>query len=77
LREDTDEVTERLRTMRRDLESSLRESLQRQAAETAAAFGQEIAQTAQECIEEWRAALARNLEAISGGLAQKLPTREK
>ncbi|HYA95775.1 MAG TPA: hypothetical protein VEC95_05840, partial [Terriglobales bacterium] len=65
LREDTDELTERLRALRRDLESSLREALRAQAGETAAAFGQEIAQTAQECVQEWRSALASNLESIS------------
>jgi len=77
LREDTDELTERLRALRRDLESSLREALRAQAGETAAAFGQEIAQTAQECVQEWRSALASNLESISSSLQQKLPGAEK
>ena len=73
LREDTDEVTERLRSLRRDLENAVRESLRTQAAETVAAFGREIAETAQESVDEWRSALARNLESLSGALAQKLP----
>jgi len=77
LREDADEAAERLRGLRRDLESTVRESLRAQAAETAATFGQEIAQAAQRSVDEWRSALAENLESIAGTLNQKLPGGEK
>jgi len=77
LREDADEAAERLRFLRRDLETAVRESLQAQAAETAAAFGREIAQAAQQSVEEWRSALANNLESIAGALAVKLPRSHK
>jgi predicted RNA binding protein with dsRBD fold (UPF0201 family) len=77
LREDADEAAERLRGLRRDLESAVRESLRAQAAETAATFGREIAQAAQRSVDEWRSALANNLESIAGALAQKLPGGEK
>ena len=36
-----------------------------------------IAQDAQRSVEEWRSALAKNLESIAGALAQKLPGGEK
>jgi len=77
LREDADEAAERLRGLRRDLESTVRESLREQAAETAATFGREIAQAAQRSVDEWRSALAENLESIAGTLNQKLPGGEK
>jgi len=77
LREDADEAAERLRGLRRDLESTVRESLREQAAETAATFGREIAQAAQRSVDEWRSALAKNLESIAGALNQKLPGEEK
>jgi len=77
LREDADEAAERLRVLRRDLETAVRESLRTQAAETAATFGREIAQAAQHSVGEWRSALAKNLESIAGALAQKLPGGEK
>lgn len=77
LREDADEAAERLRGLRRDLESAVRESLRAQAAETAATFGQEIARAAQRSVDEWRSALANNLESIAGTLAQKLHGGEK
>ncbi|MGA9210822.1 MAG: hypothetical protein WB347_23740, partial [Terriglobales bacterium] len=76
LREDADEAAERLRGLRRDLESTVRESLQAHAAEIAAAFGREIAQAAQHSVDEWRSALAENLESIAGTLTQKLPGGE-
>ncbi len=77
LREDADEAAERLLGLRRDLESAVRESLRAQAAETAATFGREIAQAAQHSVDEWRSALAKNLESIAGSLTQKLPGGEK
>jgi len=77
LREDADEAAERLRVLRRDLETAVRESLRTQAAETAASFGREIARAAQRSVDEWRSALATNLESIAGALAQKLPGGEK
>ncbi len=77
LREDADEAAERLRGVRRDLETAVRESLRAQAAETVAKFGRKIAQDAQRSVEEWRSALAKNLESIAGALAQKLPGGEK
>jgi len=77
LREDADEAAERLRGVRRDLESTVRESLRAQAAETVATFGREIAQAAERSVEEWRSALAKNLDSIAGALAQKLPGGEK
>ena len=77
LREDADEAAERLRGLRRDLESAVRESLRAQAAETVATFGREIAQAAQRSVDEWRSALAENLESIAGTLTQKLLGGEK
>ncbi|MFI5110189.1 MAG: hypothetical protein ACHP78_15290, partial [Terriglobales bacterium] len=77
LREDADEAAERLRGLRRDLETAVRESLRAQAAETVATFGREIAQAAQRSVDEWRSALATNLESIAGALAEKLPGGEK
>jgi hypothetical protein len=77
LRESGDEATERLRGLRRDIESAVRESLRMQAAETSAAFGREIAEVAQRSVEEWRSTLARNLESIASLLGQQLPGGQK
>jgi hypothetical protein len=56
---------ERLEALHRQIDSAVRESLRIRAAETSATFGREIAQVAQRSIEEWRSALARNLESIT------------
>jgi len=55
----------------------VRESLRTQAAETCATFGREIAQAAQRSVEEWRSALARNLESVTSLLGQQLPGDNK
>ena len=76
LREYADEASERLRGLQREIETAVRESLRTQAAETSATCGREIAQLAQRSVEEWRSALASNLESIANLLGQKLPGGE-
>jgi hypothetical protein len=76
LREQTDEACDRITRLQRDTENWLREALRAQMAETSATFERQIAQLAQRSVEEWRAALARNLDSITTQLAQKLPDRE-
>ena len=75
-RENFDEAGERLASLRRSIESAVTEALRVQATETSATFGREIAQVAQRSVEEWRSALARNLESITNSLTQKLPGDE-
>ncbi|HVP52586.1 MAG TPA: hypothetical protein VMT05_10770 [Terriglobales bacterium] len=77
LREHGDETAERLRGLQRDIETAVRESLRAQAAETAAACGREIAEAAQRSVEEWRSALARNLDSITSLLVQRFPGDKK
>ncbi len=76
LREHADEACDRVTRLQRDIENSVREALRAQAAETSATCGREIAQLAQRSVEEWRSALARNLESIANLLGQKLPGGE-
>jgi len=73
LREQAEEACDRVTRLQRDIENSVRASLRAQAAETSATCGREIAQLAQRSVEEWRSALARNLESIANLLGQKLP----
>ena len=77
LHESADEAAERLRGLQREIESAVRESLRAQAAETAAACGREIAYVAQRSVNEWRSALARNLESMAGILGEQLPGGDK
>jgi hypothetical protein len=71
-----DEAAERLQELRRAIETSVRDSLRAQAAETCSVAGRQMAQMAQSAVEEWLAALAKNLEAIRGTLSQKFPGNE-
>ena len=77
LREQVDEVCARLERLQCQVENAVRESLRTQATETSASFGREIAVIAQRSVEEWRSALARNLESVAGILGQQLPDVKK
>jgi hypothetical protein len=77
LREQVDEVCARLERLQCQVENAVRESLRTQATETSASFGREIAVIAQRSVEEWRCALAKNLESVANILGQQLPDREK
>ena len=77
LREQVDEVCARLERLQCQVENAVRESLRTQATETSASFGREIAVIAQRSVEEWRSALARNLESVAGILGQQLPDGKK
>jgi len=73
LREYADEIVEHLRGLQRETGTAMRESLRVQAAETAATCGREIAEIAERSVQEWRSALAKNLEDITSVLNQRLP----
>jgi K+-transporting ATPase c subunit len=77
LREHVDDVCVRLERLQNQVESAVRESLRTQAAETSASFGREISTVAQRAVEEWRSALAKNLESVTNILGQQLPDGKK
>jgi len=77
LREHVDDVCARLERVQNQVESAVRESLRTQAAETTASFGREISTVAQRSVEEWRSALAKNLESVTHILGQQLPDGKK
>ncbi len=71
-REKLDETGERLASLQRDIEGAVAESLRAQVAQTSAVFQREIGRIAQCVVEEWRSALAKNLQSLTYGLGQKL-----
>jgi hypothetical protein len=71
IRKVCDEATGGLQELRRAIETSVRESLRAQAAETCSVAGRQMAQLAQNAVEEWLSALAKNLESIRGSVSQR------
>lgn len=67
-----DEVCSHLRTIQNRIEKSFSGSLKVQGEETAQAAGQQIEELAQQSVEKWRVALARDLSSVAQNLGQKL-----
>lgn len=67
-----DEVCSHLRTIQNRIEKSFSGSLRNQGEETAQAAGQRIEDLAQQSVEKWRVALARDLSSVAQNLGQKL-----
>jgi len=67
-----DEVCGHLRTIQNRIEKSFSGSLKVQGEETAQAAGQQIEELAQQSVEKWRLALARDLNSVAQSLGQQL-----
>lgn len=67
-----DEVCGHLRTIQNRIEKSFSGSLKVQGEESAQAAGQQIEELAQQSVEKWRIALARDLSSVAQNLGQKL-----
>lgn len=67
-----DEVCGHLRTIQNRIEKSFSGSLKTQGEETAQAAGQQIEELAQQSVEKWRIALARDLNSVAETLGQRL-----
>lgn len=71
IRKSSNEAAERLHELRRAIETSVRDSLRAQAAETCSVAGRQMAQLAQNTVQEWLSSLAKNLETIRGTVSQR------
>ena len=67
-----DEVCSHLRTIQNRIEDSFSGSLKSQGEEAVQSAGQRFEELAQQCVERWRIALARDLNSVAKTLGQQL-----
>ena len=66
-----DELCGQLRTIQNRIENSFSGSLRTQGEEAVQSFGQEIEELAQQSVERWRLALAKNLNSVANTLGEQ------
>ncbi len=66
-----DEACGQLRTIQNRIENSFAGSLRAQGADAAQSFGQEIEELAQQSVEKWRVALAKDLASVAKTLGEQ------